>query len=271
MNSFHARQSRPAAIPKNTRRAESALPRADILIVRQGLASSRAEAQRLIQAGEVSCGGETVTKPAQKFPDDAQFTLTASNRYVSRGGLKLAGALAKTGILVDGKVCLDVGQSTGGFTDCLLQAGAARVVGVDVGHGQLHPRLKTDSRVTGFENINARSLVAADLGAALPADGFDLIVADVSFISLTLILPRLPSLLHADGHMLTLVKPQFEIGPSGVGKGGIVRNPSLYGEVERKLRASALTSHLRVLDWFESAITGSDGNREFFIWTSHEH
>jgi len=274
MNSFHARKPRSAAAPKSARAAEeSPLPRADVSLVRQGLAASRAEAERLINAGRVSSAGRVVTKPAQKFPADAEFVIADSsdNRYVSRGGLKLAGALAKSGLAVAGRICLDVGQSTGGFTDCLLQAGAARVVGVDVGHGQLHQSLKADSRITSFEGVNARTLANADLGEAMNAKGFDLIVADVSFISLTLIMPRLPALLHADGDMLLLVKPQFEVGPFGIGKGGIVTTPSLYAEVERKLRASATASRLTVLDWFESPITGSDGNREFFIWTAHEH
>ncbi|MDR3088093.1 MAG: TlyA family rRNA (cytidine-2'-O)-methyltransferase, partial [Azoarcus sp.] len=170
---------------------------------------------------------------------------------------------------VEGLICLDVGQSTGGFTDCLLQARAARVVGVDVGHGQLHPRLKADARVSAFEGINCRALSAADLGDAMPPSGFDLIVVDVSFISLTLVLPRLPALLGADGNMLLLVKPQFETGPAGVGKGGIVRNPARYAEVENKLRECARNLRLQVRGWFNSPIAGGDGNREFFIWTSH--
>jgi len=271
MNSFHARQSRPMPAPKDTDRATNTLPRADVLLVQQGLATSRAEAQRLIAAGEVYFAGQVVTKPAQKFPADTQFILADSeqSRYVSRGGLKLAGALAKSGLSVTGLSCLDIGQSTGGFTDCLLQNGAAEVVGVDVGHGQLHPRLKTDTRVKSFEGVNARSLVPADLGVAFKPHGFNLMVADVSFISLTLILPRLPALLHRDGNMLLLVKPQFEVGPAGIGKGGLVRDPALYGAVEGKLRTSALLSRLRVLDWFASPITGSDGNREFFIWMTH--
>ena len=273
MNSFHARKPRQTATSKNVRVPESSLPRADVLLVKQGLAASRTEAERLIRAGRVSCGGRVVTKPAQRFPVDAEFVIADSsdNRYVSRGGLKLAGALVKSGLSVAGRICLDVGQSTGGFTDCLLQAGAARVVGVDVGHGQLRQSLKADSRVTSFEGINARSLSAVDLGSAMRADGFDLIVADVSFISLTLILPRLPALLHANGNMLLLVKPQFEVGVEHIGKGGIVSSPSLYADVELKLRASAAASRLIVLDWFESPITGSDGNHEFFIWTSHEY
>jgi len=188
------------------------------------------------------------------------------DRFVSRGGLKLAGALAETGISANGKYCLDVGQSSGGFTDCLLQADATHVVGVDVGHGQLHPRLVSDPRVTALEGVNCRALSPADLGSALPDGGFTLIVGDVSFISMTLILPQLPTLLSADGDLLLLVKPQFEVGPANIGKGGIVRDPTLYAEVERKLRDCAASLKLAVHGWLNSPITGGDGNREFFIW-----
>jgi 23S rRNA (cytidine1920-2'-O)/16S rRNA (cytidine1409-2'-O)-methyltransferase len=174
--------------------------------------------------------------------------------------------LAHTGIAVGGKVCLDVGQSTGGFTDCLLQNGARHVVGVDVGHGQLHSQLRADPAVTAIEGVNCRALSAADLGKALPEGGFELIVGDVSFISLTLILPQLPALLAADGDLLLLVKPQFEVGPDNIGKGGIVRDPTLYHDVEHKFRECAKTLGLTVRAWLDSPITGGDGNREFFIW-----
>jgi len=140
------------------------------------------------------------------------------------------------------------------------------VVGVDVGHGQLHPRLKTESRLTAIEGVNCRHLSPADLGPALPPGGFDRIVGDVSFISLTLILPQLPPLLAPDGEMLLLVKPQFEVGPGNLGKGGIVRDPALYAEVEQKLRDFAQNLGLTVKAWLNSPIAGGDGNREFFIW-----
>ena len=242
--------------------------RADQLLVASGLAASRTAAQRLIAAGRVRWDGEPVAKPAQELSSDDQLEVIPDpeDRYVSRGGVKLAGALAATGIAAAGKVCLDVGQSTGGFTDCLLQAGATRVVGADVGHGQLHPRLAGDPRVTAIEGINCRALAAADLGTSLPATGFDLIVGDVSFISLTLVLPQLPPLLAAGGDLLLLVKPQFEVGPNGLGKGGIVRDPALYAEVEGKLRRSAADLGLIVRAWLDSPILGGDGNREFFIW-----
>ena len=244
------------------------MPRADQLLVEAGLAASRTAAQRLIGAGRVRWAGTPVAKPAQDLPSAADLTVEAdpADRYVSRGGLKLAGALAASGVAVAGRVGLDVGQSTGGFTDCLLQAGAARVVGVDVGHGQLHPRLRDDGRVAWIEGVNCRALAAADLGEDRPAGGFDLIVADVSFISLTLVLPQLPALLKEGGDMLLLVKPQFEVGPQGLAKGGIVRDPGLYAEVEAKLRQAAAEAGLTVQGWFDSPITGGDGNREFFIW-----
>jgi 23S rRNA (cytidine1920-2'-O)/16S rRNA (cytidine1409-2'-O)-methyltransferase len=147
-----------------------------------------------------------------------------------------------------------------------LQAGAEHVVGVDVGHGQLHSRLAGDPRVTALEGINCRALSPADLGEALPEGGFALIVGDVSFISMTLILPQLPALLAPDGDLLLLIKPQFEVGPANIGKGGIVRDPALYAEVERKFFDLAQNFRLTVKAWLNSPITGGDGNREFFIW-----
>ncbi len=209
-----------------------------------------------------------MAKPALDLPAETELTVTIDpeDRYVSRGGLKLAGALAQTSLPVSGKTCLDVGQSTGGFSDCLLQAGARHVVGVDVGHGQLHASLRQHPQITALEGINCRALSANDLGDTLPPAGFDLIVGDVSFISMTLILPQLPALLAADGDLLLLVKPQFEVGPSNIGKGGIVRDPALYGEVEQKLRLCAQQLGLKLRAWLDSPITGGDGNREFFIW-----
>ncbi|MDR2000984.1 MAG: TlyA family RNA methyltransferase [Zoogloeaceae bacterium] len=270
MKSFHRRATRPAAQP-----AFAAAPavqrdglRADQLLVERGLAVSRTAAQRLIEAGRVSWPGGVIAKVSAVLPENAELTIAAdaTDRYVSRGGIKLAGALAATGIAAQGKTCLDLGQSTGGFTDCLLQAGAACVVGVDAGHGQLHERLKTDPRVICMEGVNARHLQAADVGARR----FDLIAGDLSFISLTLVLPQLPPLLAPHGDMLLLVKPQFEVGPRHVGKGGIVRDDALYPQVEAKLREAAQAAGLRVLRYFDSPITGADGNREFFIWTQHE-
>jgi 23S rRNA (cytidine1920-2'-O)/16S rRNA (cytidine1409-2'-O)-methyltransferase len=268
MNSFHARQKKPRPAPQPAHPRPAGVLRADALLVASGLAASRTHAQELLKSGRVSWAGGVVAKASAEFPAETLFTVAAddSDRYVSRGGRKLAGALAEAGIRVDGRACLDVGQSTGGFTDCLLQAGAAHVTGVDVGHDQLHARLRAHPAVTAFEGINCRALTAADLGTAFPAGGFDLIVGDLSFISLTLVLPQLPALLAARGDLLLLVKPQFEVGPGGLGKGGIVRDPARYREVEMRLRDCAGHLGLSVRGWLESPITGGDGNREFFIW-----
>ncbi|HMA08468.1 MAG TPA: TlyA family RNA methyltransferase [Ramlibacter sp.] len=239
--------------------------RADQLLVERGLASSRSQAQRLIASGVrwLDRGNwKTVAKNGDEVPSEAEVELLdlAEARYVSRGGLKLEGALTVTGIDVTGKDCLDVGQSTGGFTDCLLQRGAARVTGVDVGHGQLHDSLRRDPRVTVIEKVNARELTAEQAGG-----DFDFVTGDLSFISSTLVLPALVPLLKADGDLLLLVKPQFELQPGQVGKHGIVTDPSLYAVVERRLRDCCAELGLRVRGWYDSAVTGGDGNREFFI------
>lgn len=242
--------------------------RADTLLVQHGLAPSRTAAQRLIEAGRVSFDGEILLKPAHLLPENAALKVApaADAEYVSRGGLKLAGALLHIGINVRGRDCLDIGQSTGGFTDCLLKNGAAKVVGIDVGHGQLHPVIAADLRVEAHEGINARVLQKS----VLAGRQFDLIVADVSFISLTLVIPQLPLLLTKLGDLLLLVKPQFEVGPGHIGKGGIVTDASLYPDVRDKLIACCTQHHIAVLDWFDSPITGSDGNREFFLHARHE-
>ena len=253
--------------------------RADQLLVERGLAASRSQAVRLIAGGLRWHDGtvwRTVAKNKDDIPDDAPLELLndAEARYVSRGGLKLEGALRTTGLDVTGKLCLDVGQSTGGFTDCLLQHGAARVVGVDVGQGQLHQRMREDERVLCIEQVNARALVATDLIAACAeeavAEGqFDLefavVVADLSFISLTLVLPAVVPFLAADGDLLVLVKPQFELQPGQVGKGGIVREEAFYGVVEQRLRDCCDELGLKVQAWFDSPVEGGDGNREFFL------
>ena len=271
MKSFHRRSSRAPqarAVEAGAGADRGGLIRADSLLVEQGLAPSRTAARRLIAAARVSANGAPVSKPAQEFAASVQLAVQAdpADRFVSRGGIKLAGALARTGLAVDGLRCLDVGQSTGGFTDCLLQAGAAHVVGVEVGHGQLHPRLVADSRVTCLEAINARELSAAALGPAMPEEGFGLIVCDASFISLSLLLPRWPALLSPRGRVLALVKPQFEVGPGGLGKGGIVRDAARYPEVEQRVRSSCADAGLDASDYFDSPITGADGNHEFFVF-----
>ena len=253
--------------------------RADQILVERGLAASRSQAQRLIAsgmrwrfAGATGTAWRAVGKNGDELPAEAEVELldAAEARYVSRGGLKLEAALATCGIEVAGKRCLDVGQSTGGFTDCLLQHGAAQVVGVDVGQGQLHPSLRADPRVTCVEKVNARSMRAVDLIAdnhpVERAGGpFQLITADLSFISLTLVLAALVPFIATDGDMLMLVKPQFELQPGQVGKGGVVRDAALYDVVERRLRDCCASLNLRVLGWHDSAISGGDGNREFFV------
>ncbi len=247
--------------------------RIDQLLVQRQLASTRSQAQRLIAGGVEWLQGEAwkrVAKNGDEVPDSAELRLLddAEARYVSRGGLKLEAALKRIGLSVTGRTCLDVGQSTGGFTDCLLQAGAVRVVGLDVGQAQLHPSLRDDARVLCIEKVNARDPEA--IAEALVDDevldsGVDLLVGDLSFISQTLVLPSVVPLLKSGGHLLMLVKPQFELQPGQVGKGGIVRDPALYALVEQRLRDACAALDLAVQDWFDSPIEGGDGNREFFI------
>ncbi len=252
--------------------------RADQLLVERGLAASRSQAQRLIAAGlrwrlpgAVEDGWRRVAKNGDEVPTHAELVLAdaAEARFVSRGGLKLEAALRHAGLDVTGTVCLDVGQSTGGFTDCLLQHGATRVVGVDVGQGQLHERLRNNPRVVAIEKCNARELSAAGLlalGGPQAAGPFDCVVGDVSFISQTLIWPALLPLLKPGGHLLMLVKPQFELQPEHIGKGGLVKDPASYELVKQRIRQACQDHGLTLRDYFESAITGGDGNREFFVW-----
>ena len=245
--------------------------RADQLLLERGLAASRSQAQRLITSGvEWRLG----TKPWQRvakngdelpLPSELRLLDNAEARYVSRGGLKLEGALLSSGLSAQGLRCLDVGQSTGGFTDCLLQQGAAQVVGLDVGHGQLHPRLRDDARVVCVERINARELEADDARVPDAQQGFDLVVGDLSFISLTLVLPALLPFVKEGGALLILVKPQFELQPSDIGKGGLVKDPASYVQVEARLREACAALNLEVLGYWPSAIAGGDGNQEFWI------
>ena len=326
--------------------------RADVFLVEGGHAATRSQAQRLIAAGvqwrlAPTLPWHAVAKNGDEIPAGAEVQLldAAEAKYLSRGGLKLEGALAASGIRVEGLICLDVGQSTGGFTDCLLQQGAAQVVGVDVGQAQLHERLRADPRVIAVEGLNARHLTPGTLHDAVeealseraeadpddnhtPPDApyawmrngglidddyddsddakeheieafkaeraakvkaraagelptvrrrrrehkhtvipaqFDLIVGDLSFISLTLVLPALVGMLGAQGDLLLLVKPQFELQPGQIGKGGVVRDESLYAVVEQRLRQACAEAGLQVIAWLPSPIDGGDGNREFFI------
>ena len=326
--------------------------RADVFLVDGGHAATRSQAQRLIAAGvewrlSPLAPWQKVAKNGDEIPSVAEVRLLddAEAKYISRGGLKLEGALRATSLSVTGLRCLDVGQSTGGFTDCLLQHGAAQVIGVDVGHGQLHERLRSDLRVVCVEGVNARSLTAQALQDAcelalsevieaeednetqpeapyswmrnggqvdeayddsndakdqdieafkseraardkareegtLPVERrrraecadvditplFDVVTGDLSFISLTLVLPALVPLLAPGGSMLMLVKPQFELQPGQVGKGGIVRDESLYAVVEQRIRDCCAELGLVVQAWLDSPISGGDGNREFFVF-----
>jgi len=247
--------------------------RADQLVLSRGLAPTRSAAQRLIDRGAVerrqADGWTPLRKAGEELADHVELRVSdaAELRWVSRAGLKLEGALATTGLNATGALCLDVGQSTGGFTEVLLAAGAKTVVGVDVGQGQLHPKLREHPQVKAFEGLNARELTRAALKGALPArfKGFDLIVGDLSFIPLPLVLPALAKLLAPSGTLLMLVKPQFELQPKDIGKGGLVKHAASYAEVEHKLRGAIAELSLQVIDYFESAIAGGDGNREFFV------
>lgn len=325
--------------------------RADVFLVDHGHATTRSQAQRLIASGvewrlTPLAPWKKVTKNGDDIPAGVELKLldNAEAKYISRGGLKLEGALEATGLKVDGLRCLDVGQSTGGFTDCLLQRGAAQVIGVDVGHGQLHERLRADVRVVCVEGMNARAMTAdvlqdaceeviserweeeedndtqpkapyawmrnggqvdedyddsndakdSDIEAfkaeraakakareegTVPTERrrkaeyaevdttplFDFVTGDVSFISLTLVLPAVVRLLKPHGQLLMLVKPQFELQPGQIGKGGIVREPAHFQEVEERVRTCLTELGLEVKAWMESAIEGGDGNREFFI------
>ncbi len=234
--------------------------RLDRLLVDRGLAESREKAQALIMAGEVFVSGQKAAKPGQPVADDAAIEVRARLPYVSRGGFKLAEALRHFTINPAGQVCLDIGSSTGGFTDVLLQAGAARVHAVDVGAGQLDWKLRTDPRVAVHEGINARQLAFEDIGEPV-----DLIVCDVSFISVTLILPAAVPLLRPEGRMVILVKPQFEVGRGQVGKGGIVRDPELHRAACERVAGAAreLGFETEIID---SPIPGAEGNREFLLY-----
>ncbi len=238
--------------------------RADKLLVSLGLAESREKAQALILAGQVyySLDGQTyflVEKPSQTFPPIVNFKIKAPLPYVSRGGLKLEKALEMFAINPKGLVCLDVGASTGGFTDCLLQHGALRVYAVDVGKGQLHARLRSDPRVILYEGINARYL-----HPQMFPEKMDLITVDVSFISLKKVLPALKDLLSKEGHLIALIKPQFELSPQEVKK-GVVRDAKLHLKAVNTIWEFAEEINFRPLGVAESPILGAKGNREFFI------
>jgi 23S rRNA (cytidine1920-2'-O)/16S rRNA (cytidine1409-2'-O)-methyltransferase len=242
--------------------------RLDILLVSRGLAPTRERARALILAGHVSVAGQPVTKAGTAVAEDAEITLRQPDHpWVSRGGLKLDHALRVFDLDVSGALALDIGASTGGFTDVLLTRGAAKVVALDVGTNQLDWRLRTDPRVVCLEGINARYLTPDQL----PEDTrrFDIITVDASFISLTYLLPVLPPLLASGGRAVVLVKPQFEAGRTEVGAGGIVRDPAVHERVVKNVEDAAVQVGLRPLAVAESPITGAEGNREFLMLLAH--
>lgn len=236
--------------------------RLDRAMVERGLAETRAKAQALIMAGEVLADGQKTVKAGQLVSAETRIEITAKQRYASRGGLKLEAALSHFGINANGLVFADFGSSTGGFTDCLLQAGAARVHAIDVGAGQLDWKLRNDPRVIVHESVNARYLEAADLGELA-----DFAVCDVSFISATLILPAMVRVLKPGPGtgIVILVKPQFEAGKGQVGKGGIVRDPALHEAACAKVRSAVEESAFET-QLMESPITGAEGNKEFLLY-----
>ncbi len=236
--------------------------RVDAVLVARALCDSREQAKRLIMAGEVMVGTERVSKPSQKVENDAELTVKERPKYVGRGGFKMEGALKEFGIDPTGWVCADLGASTGGFTDCLLQNGAVKVHAIDVGTNQLVWKLRSDERVISKEKFNARNLTPEDLGEKVK-----LVVMDLSFISLTKVLPAAFGILEESGSVVSLIKPQFELSRDEVGKGGIVKEPELHQKAVDKIRAF-ITEELdrEWIDVITSPIKGTDGNVEFLAW-----
>ena len=234
--------------------------RIDQTLVERGFFASRERAQRAIMAGEVRVGDRVFAKAAELIEIDAPISIVQPPQFASRGALKLGGALDFFEVEVKGKIALDIGSSTGGFTDCLLQRGAAKLFAVDVGHGQLAWKLRNDPRVTVMEKVNARFLSRDDIPEVV-----DLCVIDVSFISLTLILPRAFELIAPEGMILALIKPQFELQRKDVGRGGIVRGPALHEKAQQKIVKFVEEANYHVVGLVPSTITGTDGNQEFFI------
>src|SRR5438105_15418813 len=238
--------------PKNSR--------LDVVLVERGYFASREQAQRAIMAGEVRVGDAVIDKSSAKIKPDAEVFVRKRSPYVGRGGLKLEGALDHFQIAVDGLIALDISASTGGFSDCLLQRGARKVYAIDVGHGQLAWKIRSDPRVTVFEKTNARTITPSLIGEVA-----NICVVDVSFISLTFILPNAFQLVSSSGIVLALIKPQFELERAEVGRGGIVRDSSLHEKAKRKIASFIENSGNTVVGISPSSIAGTDGNREFFI------
>jgi 23S rRNA (cytidine1920-2'-O)/16S rRNA (cytidine1409-2'-O)-methyltransferase len=234
--------------------------RIDRLLVERGLAESRSQAQRLVMAGVVRAQGQIVHKASQRFEPNTPLEVDRGPRFISRGGEKLEAALETFPIAVEDAVCADVGASTGGFTDCLLQRGASRVYAIDVGYGLLHWHLRDNSRVVLMERTNARYL------ERLP-EPMDLVTVDASFISLRLLFPAIRGWMKGEGHLLALVKPQFEAGRKNVGKGGVVRDPEVHQDVMRRVLEYAQDNDLPPQGLMRSPLTGPKGNVEFFLWS----
>lgn len=226
----------------------------------RGLFESRARAREAIEAGLVTASGRVVRKPSEPLDPDAEIAAAAPHPYVSRGGVKLAAALDAFGIDPAGRRCLDLGASTGGFTQVLLERGAAGVHAVDVGHGQLHPKVAADPRVVSLEGTDARAV-----GERLPAERFGLVAIDLSFISVRLVLPALPPLMAAGCEVVILVKPQFEAGRAHVGRGGIVRDEAARRDAAAAVEEAVAALGCAILGFVPSPITGRDGNREYLL------
>ena len=237
--------------------------RIDLFLAEQGYAPSRQRAKGLIAEGGVTVDGKIVKKPSEEIDEQIshQVEIVDGQKYVGRGGLKLEGALRDFGLDVSGLSALDIGASTGGFTDCLLEHGAKHVIAVDAGVGQLAKKLCDDVRVTSIERMNARDLSLDDIGGAR----VDLIVMDVSFISATYIIPRYPALLKEGGEAICLIKPQFEVGRAMLGKGGLVKDASAHRFAVERVLACALENGLTPVGLIASPIRGGDGNREFLV------
>jgi 23S rRNA (cytidine1920-2'-O)/16S rRNA (cytidine1409-2'-O)-methyltransferase len=234
--------------------------RLDLLLHERGLAETRSKAQAMIMAGEVFVDGQKVDKAGTKFAETVQIQLKEKPLYVSRGGEKLAGALADFSYSVEGLLCADVGASTGGFTDCLLQKGAAKVYAIDVGYGQLAHKLRVDERVVVMERINARYIEAL-------AEKVQLVVVDASFISLRVLLPAMQSWLTQTGDIIALIKPQFEAGKDDVRRGGVVKDSEVHARVIREVAEAAAERTLRIAGLTVSPLKGlKEGNTEFLIW-----
>ena len=241
------------------------IDRADKILVQLGHFGSRAEAQAAIAAGTVTINGKRLAKASQKIAASAKITAEPAHPYVSRAALKLAHALAHFKLSADGRHCLDIGASTGGFSQVLLLGGAAQICAVDVGHGQLHPQLTTETRLTSYEGTDARNLTDAQLGYAP-----DLIVCDASFISLHKLLPRPLELAAPRADLVCLFKPQFEVGRVHIGKGGLVTNSDAITQAERTFCAWLDAQNWRVQECIDSPIRGGDGNAERLIWAQHQ-